>query len=552
MADSLSDGKNDDDEMEEEAVHDSLQKYLLTYRFSDHAFPWRAFQAAGWKHSAQGYVAPTGQVFADTTQINPVFDRFSVPEVFSNLQSFPSRKFDDDDKEQEEATEMLRLRNEILVELHALTKGVDPDKGIGTMVEEAFQESRTDWKESSDVRRLTRAVASKTESATRAEKGSDLYLHKNARRRILKSLSRKNSAVQPAVPTDELILPTIEDCEKYVESLSVEGVEKVESEYERHFEDWRFLLSTNHSLLLFGAGSKFNLINSFCREELNKEGYSLVINGFEKDVSVEGILDLLVLLFLEKKEPKPSSAIPPDDGDFPVVGISNPWRASALVERATSISRAIAINAMETLLPIFLVIHSFDCLRIPVEQQALAALLVNSNVSNGTRSIRLVASIDHVDAATLLSHSANFSWIWKEVHTHRPYLKELKVLERTDIRRKATKATVLVEEQHVSRVMNVLQNIAPRHTEMLQILATLQLDQQERSGGKWVEYGLFRDQCLSCYLASKELLLRPLLMELKDHRLIQSKLVEGLERLSIPYDNDKLHEILAYRRDHGE
>jgi origin recognition complex subunit 2 len=166
------------------------------------------------------------------------------------------------------------------------------------------------------------------------------------------------------------------------------------------FEEWRFLISTNHSILFFGAGSKRNLLNQLCEQELDTEGYALAIDGYDSHVTVEALLDLLVALFLNGKEPIPmASMIAMKDGDDQRGGISNPWKAHELVERAITVSRALAQEASISLVPIFLVIHNLDgeSFRNTLAQESLAALLVNSNVANGVASIRLVASVDHVD-----------------------------------------------------------------------------------------------------------------------------------------------------------
>ena len=538
---SLSEDDDSNDDEEEKEIFESL---LLRYRLKNHSFPWRAFRAAGWEYQQSSYLAPNGRRFPSSNDIIERFDRFAVPDVFSNLQSFESTGSSDDN---EDDREVERLRRDFLKELHHLT--VDS--------EFAERDSRVDDDDTSTVesegeqlpalRRSNRKREAK--SATVAEKGSDLYLNKKTKGS--RKTNKSNTPHPQSISAEDLTFPSLQECLEFVEKLSVKEVGEIEATYERHFDDWRFLLSTNHSLLLFGAGSKFNVINSFCENELDKEGYTLIINGFDKDVSVDAILDLLVQLFLQNKEPEPTSAIPLQDGDFCVAGISNPWRAHALVERAIAVSRALARRASETLVPIFLAIHSLDGIRRPIEQEALSALLVNSKVSNGTASIRLVASVDHLDSPTLwdLPVSTNFSWIWKEVHTYRPYQRELVLLSDSELRKKSPKAASRGEEEQNARVMEVLKNVAPRHAEVVQILAQLQLN---RLKTKWVDYADFRDECKRRYVVNKESQLQPFLAELEDHRLIVSDTVDGRECVCIPYNNEKLHEILAYKRDEGD
>ena len=122
------------------------------------------------------------------------------------------------------------------------------------------------------------------------------------------------------------------------------------------------------------------------------------------------------------------------------------------------------------------------------------------------------------------------------------------MLRGTDLPKKAAKGKSRMEEEQAARVVEVLKNIAPRHAEVVQILARLQLGQKQ---GKWVDYAVFLEQCKARYVVSKASQLQPYLMELKDHRLITSKTEEGTEYLCIPYNNEKLQEILAYQRGEG-
>lgn len=85
----------------------------------------------------------------------------------------------------------------------------------------------------------------------------------------------------------------------------------------------------------------------------------------------------------------------------------------------------------------------------------------------------------------------------------------------------------------------------------MQILAKLQIQQLNSNNNKlnpWVDYKVFRTDCKSGFLIDKESKLRTLLSELKDHRLILSKTEGTSEYVSIPYNTEKLKEILAYKR----
>jgi origin recognition complex subunit 2 len=543
---------------------DELEAFKLRYMFQDDdnfTRQWKFFQASGWKHINinRTYQAPNGRIFNTAKDVQQFLDRSAIPDVFSNLQSTSCEGEQDD----EEARERLKLRNDVLERMHSKRKGGDDDKeeednGDDGSVHEATGPSTS-------LRRSTRSKSNNDESATRKEKGSDLYLHKNSARMKRKAPPVQVNVTSTDYSVDQLVLPTFEECERLVESCSLEDVEEIEQNYEKnHFGDWRFLLSTNHSLLFFGAGSKYTLLNSLCDNELDKEGYSLIINGFDSNASVDGVLDLIVQLFLDGKEPDANSvsAISQDDGDFPVVGISNPSfvRAHPMVERAATISRAFAHHASQTLEPLFLVFHNLDGLpNDAVSQEALAALPVNSKVANGTNSIRIVASIDHVDSAATLWNSvhasANFSWIRKEVHTYRPYKEELAMVRRgeesSSNRKSAKLKSRRVEEEQAARVLDVLKTIAPRHAEVVQILARLQLDQSKGANNddennKWVDYAVLFGACKAKYVVSKDGQLQPYVRELEDHMLIMTKTEGGSKLVTIPYSTEKLNEILAY------
>jgi len=584
---------------------------------------WTCLRECGWTFSGSSgrrYQSPPIVVdeivrridFEDANDVAKFLDQFAFADVTSNLQSVktsdaPSAKCsiqvgnnwevcDDSKSEEIVRREGLKFRNDVLrlmFERSSIARA---------KAKKAMAEDRCRWKadredpessqaqassESSerdqDRRRSNRLVSladvdlnqqPMEASATATEKGTNLYLQKHKKRlKSSKSTGKRGlndtatimtggaSSVDPSI-LDNLVFPSIEECQEILtDRYSLKQILKCEEAYQKEFHEWRFLLSTNHSLLFYGAGSKFDLLESFCERELEEEGYVLSIHGFDKEASVEGILDLLVEAFLDGVEPEPSSRVPQTDGTPGRVGSSNPWRAHETIERAICVSRALAWKATETLVPIFLVIHNIEGegLRDSVSQDALAALVVNSTVENGVASLRLVASVDHVDAPAQLwssSSAANFSWIWKEVHTHRPFMKELVMLPDQELRKKERKRKS-IEREMLERVIGVLESLAPRHAEVLQILARLQLDleSQSKSGAAtdymWIDYVKLREQCKARCVVNKDGQLRDFISELYDHGLIETKAKNGssFDELRIPHGKKKLREILEYNRD---
>lgn len=513
---------------------DAMEALTLRFRFTEYdflPFTWSCLREAGWTYHNGPYQDPGSRTFATSKDVVKYLDQFAIPDVRSNLESSKINTLVD----QEEEERGLRLRRDVLRIWCRRTASNSVEK-LATNENMSTTGTKTTSRKD-DSRRSARA------SVTSIEKGSDLYLHKNT----LKARGKAKKAQRPLDMEAPSALPSIQECIEGIKEYSTDQVDAIENAHKSSFEEWRFLLSTNHSLLFFGAGSKRTLLNHFCEQELDKEGYALAIDGFDSRVTVEAIMDLLVTLFLDGEEPSPKPSIAMSDHQR--IGISNPWKAHELVERAIVVSRALAHKASISLVPIFLVIHNLDgeSFRNTLAQESLAALLVNSNVANGVSSIRLVASVDHVDASALLwnvSTSANFAWIWKEVHTHRPYVEELAML--SDEVRKKTAKLKNQELDHADRALEVLKNLAPRHAEVVQILARLQLAQSKTDG--WIDYLVFRTECKSICAISKDSQLRSFLVELNDHRLIISKKEAGAELVRVPYSEAKLHEILAYNR----
>lgn len=91
--------------------------------------------------------------------------------------------------------------------------------------------------------------------------------------------------------------------------------------------------------------------------------------------------------------------------------------------------------------------------------------------------------------------------------------------------------------------MKVLAYLAPRHTEALQALASLQLSNESNP----VSYGTLRDECVKKMLTSSDVNLRNILKELTDHKIVGSeKDKEGNELLFVPSEIP-IHDILNYK-----
>ena len=575
--------------IQEQDYNDELvQLEMMAFQFQSMTLTpvWRYLKESGWTYDAirATYHSPNLQdpegnmqsrciSFSSAAKVLKFLDEPSLTEVHSNLQStimpVHGPNLDNTPSEQNTARD---LRRRLLTEIFKseenrnktdTIENTEQDSARATQAQRLAQLRRG----SSPSESLT--APEKRGAVTAVEKGTEMYLYRNSRRRRKSKQSKNVSEVRNTQSS-----MTLEESIDFVESIleqdatSERGVfssDDQDASLHEVFSEWRFVLSTNHSLLIFGSGSKRTLLSQFANEELSKEGHILLIDGFDEHATMDGILSLLVQLFLDNQEPVDLAPAPKEDeGDEAVLGRSTPYRAHPLVERAIAIGRAIALTICKadekgdimdevegTGLPIYIVIHNLDAPNFAntVAQDALAELLVNSTVSNYVASLRLVASVDQIDATVHLwsiATAANFSWIFKSFHTRRPYVHELVTLsEEEHKRRKTSTLSETLETVQADRVVEVLRNLAPRHAEVVQILAKLQL-LEEKKKSAWVSYQTYFTHCQRACSVGKDSQLRHFLSELNDHGLVASKMEGSSEYVQIPYNETKLREILAY------
>ena len=200
-------------------------------------------------------------------------------------------------------------------------------------------------------------------------------------------------------------------------------------------------MATHHSLLFHGFGSKRQLLQDFAKEELRKEGDIVIFKGYDKQLNIKELLDVLVYNYLNGRDPfqeilqenhmesittsRLNIQAPPClvwnpllDFSTKQVGVTPPTtKCSIEVQRAIAIAKKLQSRSR----PIYIIMHNIDgpALRNHVAQECLAALTAHSagiekEGGSGFRSIRLVASVDHINAASVLwdtKISSNFSWV---------------------------------------------------------------------------------------------------------------------------------------------
>ncbi|KAL7552718.1 hypothetical protein ACHAWF_015950 [Thalassiosira exigua] len=284
-----------------------------------------------------------------------------------------------------------------------------------------------------------------------------------------------------------------------------------ECQYRHQFREWSFSLATNQSILLYGLGSKTSLLTSFGKY-LSAEGDVVSLNGYDPNIDVEkflGCLGELLIDGMKQSNPQPTRK-----------------NAATMAKKfASARSR-----------PLFLLIHNIDGvgLRTHLAQDTIATLTTASR-KDGSPMIRVAASVDNVNAAMVLwspEIERKFDWTRKQVHTFRPYLEEVRHLPQAESSKKAKKiAAGELKDGSTPAVLKVLVYLAPKHTVVLQSLASLQLSSSSQS----VSYQMLRGECARKMLTVSDSVLRSIMKELLDHKIMGlRKDDEGIEQIFVP------------------
>lgn len=342
----------------------------------------------------------------------------------------------------------------------------------------------------------------------------------------------------------DFVVPSQEECIAEVESLHRQSnvdqaFDTFELQYQQQFSEWSFSMATSQSILLYGLGSKTTMLTSF-GQHLSSEGDVVSLNGYDPKIDLNRFLEYMDLLFCDGSGPtqiNPHSSMAKNNI---AVRDSN----KGLAKKAASIAKMFASKRSR---PLFVLIHNIDGvgLRNRFAQDAIATLTTNSR-KDGSPMIRIVASVDNVNSAMVLWSPQvvhKFDWAWKKVHTYRPYLEEVKGLPNTESSKKVKKNKGNQKPGAATAILKVLAYLAPRHTEVLQGLAALQLSNSSNS----VSYNILRDDCMKKMLTSSDTQLRNIIKELSDHNMMGSeKDDEGIEQTFIP-STIPLQDILDWK-----
>ncbi|KAJ3108041.1 Origin recognition complex subunit 2 [Physocladia obscura] len=185
-----------------------------------------------------------------------------------------------------------------------------------------------------------------------------------------------------------------------------------------YFHQWKFELSQGFNLLLYGYGSKRGVIEQF-KQTVFTRAPVLVINGYMPTVNVT--IDILskisisILKISGNSKRKPKSSV--NSTTSTTVSLGSAQTQIANIAKYFS-------NPTRTYSHMYLFINSIDSpsMRSTTTHLQLTELIRQCPPS----TIRLVATIDHINAPLLWDRAAAdiYRWLWKDVTTYDGYWEE--------------------------------------------------------------------------------------------------------------------------------
>ncbi|XP_036110062.1 origin recognition complex subunit 2 isoform X1 [Molossus molossus] len=289
-------------------------------------------------------------------------------------------------------------------------------------------------------------------------------------------------------------------------SFSAE-LKQLNQQYEQLFHKWMLQLHLGFNIVLYGLGSKRDLLERF-RATMLQDSMHVVINGFFPGISVKSILNSITEEVLDHM------------GTFRNVLDQLDWIINKFKEDSS--------------LELFLLIHNLDSqmLRGDKSQQIIGQL-------SSLHNIYLIASIDHLNAPLMWDHvkQSLYNWLWYETTTYSPYTEET-----------SYENSLLVKQSGslpLSSLTHVLRSLTPNARGIFRLLIKYQLDNQDNPSYIGLSFQDFYQQCREAFLVNSDLTLRAQLTEFRDHKLIRTKKgTDGVEYLLIPIDNGTLTEFL--------
>ncbi|NWS88913.1 ORC2 protein, partial [Toxostoma redivivum] len=284
-------------------------------------------------------------------------------------------------------------------------------------------------------------------------------------------------------------------------------IRDLNKQHESLFSKWMLQLHLGFNIVLYGLGSKRDLLEKF-RTCLLQDSVHLVVNGYFPSITVRSILNSITEEVLDHIGTFRS---PLDQLEF----ITKKFKEDSSLE-------------------LYVLIHNLDgqMLRGEKSQQILAQL-------SSLPSIYLIASIDHINAPLMWDQAklSLYNWLWYETTTFNPYVEETSYENSLLVQQSGSLA--------LSSLMHVLHSLTLNARGIFKLLAQHQLEKKDSPSYPGLSFQDFYQQCREAFLVNSDLTLRAQLTEFRDHKLIRTKRgADGVEYLLIPVDDSTLTDFL--------
>lgn len=284
-------------------------------------------------------------------------------------------------------------------------------------------------------------------------------------------------------------------------------IKELNQQYESLFSKWMLQLHLGFNIVLYGLGSKHDLLEKF-RTSMLQDCVHLVVNGYFPSITVKSVLNSITEEVLDHI------------GTF----------RSPLDQLEFIMKRFKEDSSLE----LYVLIHNLDSqmLRGERSQQILAQL-------SSLPSIYLIASIDHINAPLMWDQAKQslYNWLWYETTTFSPYVEETSYENSLLVQQSGSLA--------LSSLTHVLRSLTPNSRGIFRLLAQYQLENKDNASYPGLSFQDFYQQCREAFLVNSDLTLRAQLTEFRDHKLIRTKRgADGVEYLLIPVDDSTLSDFL--------
>ena len=284
------------------------------------------------------------------------------------------------------------------------------------------------------------------------------------------------------------------------------------SEYCKLFQQWLFQMAQGYNLLLYGVGSKIEILHSFVTQNL-PGSLHFTVNGYFPGLTIRQVLKGIAHDLLEH------------EGTLKTESDLVTFITGYLAEQSTP----------ELLSELFLVIHNIDG---PMLQNNKAQELLGHLAAS--KHVHVLASVDHINAPLLWDQwkCSQFNWIYHNVTNFHPYVNET-----------SYENSMLVKQSGVlvlSSLLHVLKSLTPHSRGIFSLLAKYHMEHQDDNNYLGLSFQELYRKCREQFLVNSDITLRVQLTEFHDHKLVKSqKGPNGLEYLTIPMDKGTLEQYFA-------